>query len=87
MDILVNQVKCPDGYKKCQCLNCKAKGKVGVEGNDNVNQGNCFADVNVNDNVKLEPASQMIMVMIMLMIILMIMLMIIVIQEYPVARS
>ena len=29
LDILVNQVKCPDGYKKCQCLGCK----VGVEGN------------------------------------------------------
>ena len=35
LDILVNQVKCPDGYKKCQCLGCK----VGVEGN----QGTCRA--------------------------------------------
>ena len=62
LDILVNQVKCPDGYKKCQCFGCKAKGIVEVNFNDNDNdndngnvndnQGTCFADVddNVNDN-------------------------------------
>ena len=31
LDILVNQVKCPDGYKKCHCLGCKAKDKLEVE--------------------------------------------------------
>ena len=50
LDILVNQVICPDGYKKCQCLGCKAKGKLEVNGNDNDNQGSCFADGNNNDN-------------------------------------
>ena len=62
LDIVVNQLKCPDGYKKCQCLGCKAKGKVEVNFNDNDNandngnvndnEGTCFADVNdnVNDN-------------------------------------
>ena len=44
LDILVNQVKCPDGYKKCQCLGCKVG--VEIEGN----QGTCFSDDNVNDN-------------------------------------
>ena len=54
LDLLVNQVKCSDGYKMCQCLSCKVKSNV------EVNQGTCFADVydindkdndNVNDNV------------------------------------
>ena len=54
LDILVNQGKCPDGYKKCQCLGCKFE--VEVEGN----QGTCLAcheqssfavgDVNVDNN-------------------------------------
>ena len=44
LDILVIQVKCPDAYKKCQCLGCKVV--VEVEGN----QGTCFSDDNVNDN-------------------------------------
>ena len=45
LDILVNQVKCPDGYKKCQCFGCKAKGKLEV--NDNVNDN---GNDNENDN-------------------------------------
>ena len=57
LDTLVNQVKCPNEYKKCQCLGCKPKGKVGAE--VDVNQETCFVDVNdnvnyngnVNDNV------------------------------------
>ena len=50
LDILANQVKGPDGYKKFQCLVCKTKGKVGKNdnGNNNVNQGTCFADDNDN---------------------------------------
>ena len=57
LDILVNQVKCPDGYKKCQCLGCKVKGKVEVNVNDNDNandsvngNGNYNANHNGNDN-------------------------------------
>ena len=44
LDILVNQVKCPEGYRKCLCLGGKARGKL------EVNQGSCFADGNDNDN-------------------------------------
>ena len=52
LDLLVNQVKCPDGYKKCQCLSCKVKSKIEVY------QGTClacheqssFADDNDNVN-------------------------------------
>ena len=47
LNILVNQVKCPDGYKKCFCLCCKIKGKVEV--NDNV-KVNVIDNVNVNGN-------------------------------------
>ena len=57
LDILVNQVKCPDGYKKCQCLGCKFKAKVEVNVNDNDNandsvngNGNDNANDNGNDN-------------------------------------
>ena len=62
LDILINQVKCPDGYKQSQCLGCKAEGKLEVNGNvndnandnvnDNVNdkQGACFADANDKDD-------------------------------------
>ena len=52
LDFLVNQVKCPDGYKKCQCLGCKVG--VEVEGNQGTclacHQQSLFADDNVNDN-------------------------------------
>ena len=42
LNILVNQVKCPEIYTECFCLGC------------NVNQGTCFADDNdnINDNDK-----------------------------------
>ena len=45
LDIFVNQDKCPDVYKECHCLGCKAKGK------DEVNQGTCFTDDNVGSNL------------------------------------
>ena len=59
---LINQVKCPGMLNECLCLGCKVKGEVEdkdiVKGfqpqplaDDNVNQGTCFADDNVNDNV------------------------------------
>ena len=38
LDILVNQIKYPDGYKKCHCLGCKAKGKV------EINRRRCLSD-------------------------------------------
>ena len=51
MNILVNQVKCPEIYNECFCLGCHV--------NVNDNQGTCFADDlrssfanNVNDSVK-----------------------------------
>ena len=51
LDILVNQVKCPDGYKKCQCLDCKAKGKLEVNDNGNDNENDNDIDIdNGNGN-------------------------------------
>ena len=56
---LVNQVNCPVGYIKCQCLGCKVKSKVDVNPrscfaddnvSDNDNQGTCFTDGNGNGN-------------------------------------
>ena len=51
LNILVNQIKCPEIYKECFCLGCHV--------NVNDNQGTCFADDlrssfanNVNDSVK-----------------------------------
>ena len=38
LNILVNQVKCPEIYNECSCLGCS------------VNQGTCFADDNDNVN-------------------------------------
>ena len=58
MITFVNQIKSPEAYNECyECLGGKVKSKLGVEVGviDNgfpsqsiadVNQGNCFADVN-----------------------------------------
>ena len=51
LDILINQIKCPDGYEKCQCLGCKTKAKVEVNDNVDGNLGTCFTDDNDNGNV------------------------------------
>ena len=55
LNILVNQVKCPEKYNVCLCLGCNVKVKYNVHDNDlrcsfanndnvNDNQGTCFAD-------------------------------------------
>ena len=56
LNILVNQCKYPGMYNECFCLGC-SKDKVDDNANDlrssfanNVNQGTCFTDDNVNDN-------------------------------------
>ena len=48
LDILVNQVQCPQMYDKCFWFSYKAKGKVEVNVKDNVNDN---VKDNVNDNV------------------------------------
>ena len=48
LNILVNQCKYPGMYNECFCLGC-SKDKVDDNANDNVNQGTCFTDDNVND--------------------------------------
>ena len=49
LNILVNQCKYPGMYNECFCLGC-SKDKVDDNANDNVNQGTCFTDDDVNDN-------------------------------------
>ena len=49
LNILVNQVKCPEIYKECFCLGCNVNDSVNV--NDNVIDNDNFIDNdNVNDN-------------------------------------
>ena len=72
LNILVNQVKCPEIYNECFCLGCF----VNDIANDNVNDKDNYND---NDN-----EMTLIMIMIMIMIILMIMIMIM-IMIYEVA--